>query len=98
MDLLLAQPEPLSTGLEKGMRHYWDIFNGDYRPVPRPHGMLILEHWKQDHGVIKKNSGASLIDLGDGVACLEFHSKMNALGGDTIQMVQVRAGNRGKRF
>jgi 3-hydroxyacyl-CoA dehydrogenase len=39
--------------------------------------------------VIKKNPGASLIDLGDGVLCVEFHSKMNAIGGDTIQMLQV---------
>jgi 3-hydroxyacyl-CoA dehydrogenase len=39
--------------------------------------------------VIKKNAGASLIDLGDGVLCVEFHSKMNAIGGDTIQMLQA---------
>ena len=38
-------------------------------------------------GVIKKNSGASLIDLGDGVALLEFHSKCNAIGLDIIQMI-----------
>jgi 3-hydroxyacyl-CoA dehydrogenase len=39
--------------------------------------------------VVKKNAGASLIDLGDGVLCIEFHSKMNAIGGDTIQMLQA---------
>jgi 3-hydroxyacyl-CoA dehydrogenase len=39
--------------------------------------------------VVKKNAGASLIDLGDGVLCVEFHSKMNAIGGDTIQMLQA---------
>jgi len=38
--------------------------------------------------VVKKNGGASLIDLGDGVLGVEFHSKMNAIGGDTIQMLQ----------
>jgi 3-hydroxyacyl-CoA dehydrogenase len=38
--------------------------------------------------VVKKNAGASLIDLGDGVLGVEFHSKMNAIGGDTIQMLQ----------
>jgi 3-hydroxyacyl-CoA dehydrogenase len=37
--------------------------------------------------VIKKNAGASLVDLGDGVLCLEFHSKMNAIGADAIQMI-----------
>jgi len=39
--------------------------------------------------VVKKNAGASLVDLGDGVLCVEFHSKMNAIGGDTIQMLQA---------
>jgi 3-hydroxyacyl-CoA dehydrogenase len=39
--------------------------------------------------VVKKNAGASLIDLGDGVLSVEFHSKMNAIGGDTIQMLQA---------
>jgi 3-hydroxyacyl-CoA dehydrogenase len=40
-------------------------------------------------GVVRRNAGASLLDLGDGVFCLEFHSKMNAIGGDTIQMLQA---------
>ncbi|MCA1563103.1 MAG: 3-hydroxyacyl-CoA dehydrogenase/enoyl-CoA hydratase family protein [Acidobacteria bacterium] len=39
--------------------------------------------------VVRKNAGASLVDLGDGVLCVEFHSKMNAIGGDTIQMLQA---------
>ena len=39
--------------------------------------------------IVKKNAGASLIDLGDGVLCVEFHSKMNAIGGDTIHMLQA---------
>jgi len=39
--------------------------------------------------VVKENSGASLIDLGDGVLCCEFHTKMNALGGDILSMVEA---------
>ena len=42
---------------------------------------------KKSNGVVKKNSGASLVDLGDGVGCIEFHSKMNSLGGDIVQLV-----------
>jgi len=42
-----------------------------------------------DAPLVKKNAGASLIDLGDGVLCVEFHSKMNAIGGDTIQMIHA---------
>ena len=40
--------------------------------------------------VVKRNAGASLVDLGDGVLSVEFHSKMNAIGGDTIQMLAGR--------
>ena len=39
--------------------------------------------------VVRRNAGASLVDLGDGVLCVEFHSKMNAIGGDTIQMLHA---------
>jgi 3-hydroxyacyl-CoA dehydrogenase len=39
--------------------------------------------------IVKRNAGASLVDLGDGVLSVEFHSKMNAIGGDTIQMLQA---------
>ena len=42
---------------------------------------------KKSNGVVKKNAGASLIDLGDGVGCIEFHSKMNSLGGDIVSLV-----------
>ncbi|HEV8159860.1 MAG TPA: enoyl-CoA hydratase/isomerase family protein, partial [Pyrinomonadaceae bacterium] len=50
-------------------------------------GVIFLKSVKDRTGVIKKNAGASLIDIGDGVACLEFHSKMNSIGGDTVQML-----------
>ena len=42
---------------------------------------------KRAHGEVDKNASASLIDLGDGVLCLEFHSKMNAIGEETLVMV-----------
>ena len=59
---------------------------------------LILKSIKDRTGVIKKNAGASLIDIGDGVACLEFHSKMNAIGGDTLQMLKFALGEVDKNF
>ena len=49
--------------------------------------VLILAQAKEARPVVKKNPGASLVDLGDGVLAVEFHSKMNALGGDTIEML-----------
>jgi 3-hydroxyacyl-CoA dehydrogenase len=48
--------------------------------------------------VIKKNAGASLFDSGDGVACREFHSKMNAIGGDTLQMLKFALAEVDKNF
>src|SRR5262249_43556532 len=49
--------------------------------------LQILRSAKDRSRVVKKNAGASLVDLGDGVLSVEFHSKMNAIGGDTGQMV-----------
>jgi 3-hydroxyacyl-CoA dehydrogenase len=60
------------------------------RPVP-PAGsdLLILRSAHDQTRVVRKNAGASLVDLGDGVFCVEFHSKMNAIGADTMQMLQA---------
>lgn len=72
---------------ENGMRQYFDFAAGAYKPVRVPDGIVMLKSLKDREQVIRKNAGASLIDLGDGVACVEFHAKMNALGGDQIAMV-----------
>jgi 3-hydroxyacyl-CoA dehydrogenase len=48
--------------------------------------------------VVRRNAGASLIDLGDEVLGVEFHSKMNAIGGDTIQMLQAGVKEAAGRF
>jgi 3-hydroxyacyl-CoA dehydrogenase len=55
---------------------------------------------KKSHGVVKKNSGASLVDIGDGVGCIEFHSKMNTLGTDIIQLITqtLKPGGVGEKF
>jgi 3-hydroxyacyl-CoA dehydrogenase len=49
--------------------------------------LLILRQARERQRIVKKNAGASIVDLGDGVLCVEFHSKMNAIGGDTVQML-----------
>jgi 3-hydroxyacyl-CoA dehydrogenase len=69
---------------------YYDLVGGAYQELePRP-GVVVLGDWKRARGVVKTNPGASLIDLGDGVLCCEFHSKANAIGDDILHM--VRAG------
>src|SRR5438477_12726259 len=69
-------------------RAYLDVAGGGYKPAPASQGVWSVEiAKKKSGGVVKKNAGASLIDLGNGVGCIEFHTKMNALGGDIVQMV-----------
>jgi 3-hydroxyacyl-CoA dehydrogenase len=58
-----------------------------FKPVENPPGILILSSLKESGAVVEKNPGASLIDLGDGVLCCEFHTKMNSLGADSIAMI-----------
>lgn len=72
---------------EGGHHSYYDLVAGEYKPMPERPGVMILRDIKERTGVIKSNPGASLIDIGDGVACLEFHSKMNSIGGDTVAMM-----------
>jgi 3-hydroxyacyl-CoA dehydrogenase len=71
---------------EPGTR-YFDLNSGMYVELERRPGVIALRDIKRARGVVKSNPGASLVDLGDGVLCLEFHSKMNALGEDMVQMV-----------
>src|SRR6202022_4557467 len=68
-------------------RKYWDLATGDWRPVAVPAGVWSVGVAKKSNGVVKKNSSASLVDLGDGVACIEFHAKMNSLGSDIVSLM-----------
>lgn len=72
---------------ENGQKSFFDFASLKYVPVSEPSGVIILKAIKDRAGIVQKNAGASLVDIGDGVACLEFHSKMNSLGGDTIEMI-----------
>ena len=58
-------------------------------PLPAPAGLTTLQSIKARSKIVKTNAGASLVDLGDGVLGVEFHSKMNTLGGDAIAMLQA---------
>ena len=68
-------------------RVYFDLAAGGRKPVQVPAGVWSVSVAKKSNGVVKKNSGASLVDLGDGVACIEFHSKMNSLGADIVGLI-----------
>jgi 3-hydroxyacyl-CoA dehydrogenase len=81
-------------------RAYWDLITANYAPVKVPSGVWSVEVAKKSNGVVKKNSGASLVDLGDGVACIEFHSKMNTIGTDIVQLISqtLKPGGPGDAF
>src|SRR5579885_1817807 len=81
-------------------RSYFDLHSGHWKPVAVPEGVWSVTVAKKSNGVVKKNSGASLVDLGDGVGCIEFHSKMNALGADIIQLISqtLKPGGPGDSF
>lgn len=83
---------------EDGNESFYDLVAGEYKPLPERPGVTLLRSVKERTGVIKSNPGASLIDLGDGVACLEFHSKMNSIGGDTVQMINFALDEVEKNF
>jgi len=71
---------------DQGRREYFDLQKRGYRPVPVPAGVIDLEVIRRSGGVVERNAGASLLDLGDGVFCLEFHSKMNSISGDILSL------------
>jgi len=81
-------------------RKYWDLGTGNWRPVPVSEGIWSVEVAKKSHGVVKKNAGASVVDLGDGIACIEFHSKMNTIGTDIVQLITqtLKPGGPGDNF
>jgi 3-hydroxyacyl-CoA dehydrogenase len=68
-------------------RLFFDPASGRYKPVIAPEGRVSLATIKKARGVVGKNAGASVIDLGNGVAAIELHSKMNALGDDIISLI-----------
>ncbi|MCL6635318.1 MAG: 3-hydroxyacyl-CoA dehydrogenase [Peptococcaceae bacterium] len=107
---LLASGKKSFYQKKDGIRYYYDLAGGDYKEEALPPGVILLPALKEKNRLIKANQGASLIDLGDGVACLEFHSKSNAIGADIIDMVRFAVreveenyeglviGNHGKNF
>jgi 3-hydroxyacyl-CoA dehydrogenase len=98
VEAMLAKGAESFYKSENGQKFFYDLEAGEYKPVADRPGVTLLKSVKDRSGVIKKNSGASMIDLGDGVACLEFHSKMNSIGGDTVQMMNYAITEAEKNF
>ncbi|MGH9713680.1 MAG: 3-hydroxyacyl-CoA dehydrogenase NAD-binding domain-containing protein [Candidatus Acidiferrales bacterium] len=95
---VLASPKKSFYEYEKGSTRHFDLAANSLQPVPEPPGIIILKSLKDRTGVVQTNSGASLIDLGDGVVCCEFHSKMNSIGGDLVAMIHAGINRLGTEF
>jgi 3-hydroxyacyl-CoA dehydrogenase len=85
-------PPLVREALERG------AFRTTREVPPAAPDMQILRTSKEQNRVVRKNAGASLVDLGNGVLCVEFHSKMNSLGGDAIQMLQLAVKEASANF
>ncbi|WP_163536375.1 3-hydroxyacyl-CoA dehydrogenase/enoyl-CoA hydratase family protein [Gracilibacillus sp. YIM 98692] len=92
----LSVPQWVKDWLEAGNKSFYTkqegttffVSNGAYKQrEPKPE-VISLRTLKEQNKVVKANSGASLIDLGDGIACLEFHSPNNAIGADILTMIE----------
>jgi 3-hydroxyacyl-CoA dehydrogenase len=76
----------------EGGRLQYLATGGDYADVPRPEGVLLLSDVKRGSAPVAKNGSSALWDVGDGVLCLEFTSKMNALDADIMAMIRKAIG------
>jgi 3-hydroxyacyl-CoA dehydrogenase len=83
--------------VEDGRLQYLSL-DGGYADVVRPEGVLLLEDVKRRSRPVAKNGSASLWDIGDRVACLEFHSKMNAIDAETLDLIDKAIGIVTKEF
>lgn len=93
----LSIPEPVERMLaggngsfyrrRDGVLEYYDFASASYVPAPIAPEIILLPALAERNRLVRKNPGASLYDLGDGVLCLEFHTKMNAIDADVIAML-----------
>ncbi len=95
---VLSTPKKSFYEVEKGTTRYFDVTSSTLRPMAEPAGVLFLKSLKERTPVVQENSGASLIDLGDGVVCCDFHAKMNAIGTDIVSMIHAGLARLGTQF
>ncbi len=96
--------------VESDHQVFFDLGACEYQVLSEDPEKIQLTILKKQNKVIRSNAGASLVDLGDGVACLEFHTKMNVIGGDVVDLarwavdevekdwVGLVIGNQGENF
>ncbi|MDD5461576.1 MAG: 3-hydroxyacyl-CoA dehydrogenase NAD-binding domain-containing protein [Methylococcales bacterium] len=93
---LLANKRPLYK-TSSGKLTFTDL-SGNYQPVRRAEGTLLLSDIKLQGPAVLSNPSASLWDIGDGIACLEFHTKMNTLDMDIMTLIRQSIDKVSSRF
>ncbi|HEY4579666.1 MAG TPA: 3-hydroxyacyl-CoA dehydrogenase family protein, partial [Candidatus Acidoferrales bacterium] len=89
VERLLASGKKAFYQAANGEISSFDAAAGAFKKVAEPEGVIFLKSLKERSKEIARNAGASLVDLGDGVVCCEFHTKMNAIGDDILAMLQA---------
>ena len=70
--------------LQNAVRQYYDVASKSYKDIPGQEKLVVLSNIGADK-VLWKNSGTTIKDLGDGILNIEFHTKMNTIGGEVLQ-------------
>jgi 3-hydroxyacyl-CoA dehydrogenase len=83
---------------QPGQRQYFDFQTDAYKPVPAPKGAISLAGAKAANKVVRENDSASLIDIGNGIGCIEFHTKMNTIDEGIIEIMRYAVEEGQKQF
>jgi 3-hydroxyacyl-CoA dehydrogenase len=82
--------------IENGKRLYYDVATKTYLTVPGGESFIILNNHSDK--IVWKNSACKLYDIGDGVAGLEWNTKMNTIGGEVLEGIQKSIGIAEEKF
>jgi len=89
VDVLLDKGEGTWYVKRDGVKYYWDVPSETYVPVPVPEDAIFLTALADTGKVLAENAGATLFDMGDGVGCVAFHTKMNAIDASIVEMINT---------
>jgi len=95
---LAVSETPSFYAVDNEGKNQWNIAAKARNPLPERRKAIILSDLKKTAKIFFSNPEATLLDLGDGVACLEFHSKMNSIGGGILGAIQKAVAEAGNGY
>ncbi|MBI5117247.1 3-hydroxyacyl-CoA dehydrogenase/enoyl-CoA hydratase family protein [Candidatus Poribacteria bacterium] len=98
VEKVLTKGEGVFYKRSNGKVSYFDLKMEAYKELPQKSTMILLPSLKERNKIVKQNPGATLVDIGDGVICLEFHTKMNSVDDDIISMMNEGVNEVEKNF